>query len=926
MERGTTSSSHIRWIWIVLITLIVLAIVVISPLLRLFVNLLWFGDLGYRGVYTKMLWTRVALGGAGGALFFVIVLINMIIARRSAGELPPLIIDDSVRLRMGRWAQAGVWYLLLGAAALMAIIVGGQASGHWLDYLRFAHAHTFNLADPILNKDASFYVFRLPLIAYAQKYFLFTLVMAAIAVTTIQYLGRAIDMISGYPRISRRAIAHLSFLLGLVLLAWAVGYWLRRYGMMYADSGKFTGPAYTDANVRMAALQVMAIGTVIVALVVMANAWVRRLVLPVAAVVALVVLSIAVNGLWPGLVQTFRVKPNEIEREAPYIANTIRFTRVGYGLKDIVEHQFPAATDLSSQDIADNSGTIRNIRIWDYRQLAKTYSQLQIIRPYYQFHDVDVDRYTVDGTYQQVLLSPREINIAGLDDTAQTWVNRHLIYTHGYGLCMSPANRVTETGLPDLTIRDIPPVSDINIRIENPAIYFGEGATDYALVDTTEKEFDYPSMSGAGEENVYATYTGTAGIRCGGLFRRIAFGLYLGDTSMVFTGFFTKDSRILLWRQIVERARKITPFLHFDDDPYMVISGGKLYWISDAYTVSGTFPYSAHNEFGLNYVRNSVKVVVDAYNGTVDYYVFEPKDPILLTYASIFPGVFKPVSEMPEDLRAHTRHPEWLFRQQAEALTLYHMTDPKVFYNREDQWKLATVSYEQQERPMDAYYVIMRLPGETRDEFVLMLPYTPVGQRKNMIAWLCARCDGLGSGTDRRLQLYRFPKKQLVYGPLQLDSRINQVEQISEKITLWGQQQSKVIQGTLLVIPIKHSILYVQPVYVAGTSSPLPELRRVIVAYGDRIEWDRTLDGALERIFGASVPPTGELVQPPSGPAPPAPEPATPEAGNLKDLAAEAAQHYQNMIEAQRAGDWARYGDELKALGKAVEEMEAATK
>jgi uncharacterized membrane protein (UPF0182 family) len=913
-----------RWIWIALLLLVLLVLIVASPLLRLFVNLLWFAEVGYRSVYLKGLWTRFALGGAAGVLFFVILLANMIVARRAAGELPQLIFDDSVRLRMGRWAKAGVWYMLLAGAVLIALAVGGQASGRWLDYLRFAAAHSFGVADPILGKDAGFYVFKLPFILYVQRYLLFSVIMAAIAVAIIQYLGRAIDVISGYPRISRRAIAHLSFLLALVLLVWAAGYWLRRYTMMFADSGKFTGPAYADAHVRMLALEIMALGTAVVALLVALNVRLRRTLVPVGGIAVLIVLSIVVNGVWPAIVQSFVVKPNEIEREATYIKHSIQFTRLGFGLNEVSVHQFPAAADLTSQDIAQNPGTIRNIRIWDYRQLAKTYSQLQIIRPYYHFYDVDVDRYMIDGTYQQVLLSPREMDVAGLDQRAQTWVNQHLIYTHGYGLCMSPANRVTSAGLPDLLIKDIPPASTINIKIENPAIYFGEGATPYALVDTTEKEFDYPSASGAGVENVHTTYTGSAGIPCGTLIRRMAFGLYLGDTNMVFTKFFTDKSRILLWRQIIERVRKVTPFLRVDEDPYMVISQGKLYWIVDSYTDSGAFPYSAHNSVGVNYVRNAVKIVVDAYNGTMDYYVFEPDDPVLQTYAAIFPGLFKPVSEMPEDIRIHTRHPEWLFRQQAEALSLYHMTDPKVFYNREDQWKLATVSYEQQERPMDAYYVIMRLPGEQRDEFVLMLPYTPVGERKNMIAWLCARCDGLGAKQRERMLLYLFPKERLVYGPLQLDSRINQVEEISEKITLWGQQQSKVIQGTLLVIPIKHSVLYVQPVYVAGTSSPLPELRRVIVAYGDQIQWDRTLDGALQRIFGGAVPPTGELAQPPGAPTPP--PRAAPQVGPIADLAAQAAQHYANMTEAQRSGDWSRYGEELDALGKVIEKMQKASK
>ncbi|MGB9847022.1 MAG: UPF0182 family protein, partial [Desulfotomaculales bacterium] len=510
-------------------------------------------------------------------------------------------------------------------------------------------------------------------------------------------------------------------------------------------------------------------------------------------------LSVALLVIYPSLLQKLVVIPNEMEREKPYIENNIKMTRIAYDLNTVEKKSFPAGKTITAQDLQENEDTVKNIRLWDYRPLQQTYSQLQEMRTYYEFKDVDVDRYTVDGHYRQVMLSARELNVNSLPE-AKTWVNQHLKYTHGYGIAMSPVNEVTSEGLPEFFIKDIPPVTRTNLKVERPEIYFGELTNQYVLVNTRSQEFDYP----VGEENAWSTYQGKSGVQINSLFRRVIFAVAFHDYKLLLAGDVTNESQVLYYRNIVERARKVAPFLLYDGDPYIVLSEGKLYWILDAYTVSNMFPYAEPFQEDLNYIRNAVKVVIDAYTGQVSFYAILPDEPVLKAYEKIFPGLFLPFEKMPADLKNHIRYPEDLFTIQAKKYAVYHMEDYRVFYNKEDKWNLPSELFGAEEQTMEPYYTIVHLPGEERPEFIQIMPFTPQN-KKNMIAWLAGRSDGSDYG---KLFVYEFPKQELVYGPMQIEARINQDTLISQQITLWDQGGSRVIRGNLLVVPIKDALLY----------------------------------------------------------------------------------------------------------------------
>jgi uncharacterized protein len=601
--------------------------------------------------------------------------------------------------------------------------------------------------------------------------------------------------------------------------------------------------------------------------------------------------------------------------ERPYIQRNIAFTREAYNLVKITVKPFPAEQDLTFQSLKDNSGTINNIRLWDWQPLMDTYAQLQEIRTYYRFLDVDVDRYHLEDSYQQVTLAARELDPSLLSANAQTWVNLHLLFTHGNGVVMSPVTQKSAEGLPIFYLKDIPPVASTGPRITEPRIYFGQGAAGYVIVKGATPEFDYPK----GTDNVYANYDGADGIPIGGTAWRSLFAWNLDDVNILLSGYITDESKILLHRNIQDRVETIAPFLQLDRDPYVVISEGRLYWIQDAYATSAWFPYAKPEPTGddINYIRNSVKVVTDAYNGTVTFYVTDVADPIVATYRRIFPSLFKPFDAMPPDLQKHIRYPEDLFNIQALQYRAYHMESPEVFYNREDLWQFPRepVAPEGMNAGgmnanggtrMAPYYIMMRLPGETLTEFFLMLPMAP-SQRENMIAWLAARCDLPDYG---KLIVYEFPKEKLVYGPFQIEALINQNTQISQQISLWNQMGSRVIRGILLVVPIENSILYVSPLYLRAESGQLPELKRVIAAYGDRVVMEETLPAALAALFKESAP-VAAL-------APPA---ALSAAGPADERAREALTRYDRAIDRLKAGDWAGFGAELDALRPLLEKL-----
>ncbi|MEW6276451.1 MAG: UPF0182 family protein, partial [Bacillota bacterium] len=674
--------------------------------------------------------------------------------------------------------------------------------------------------------------------------------------------------------------------------------------------GVVYGPGYTDVHANLLAYKIMFILALLVGVVIIVNAFLKRFRLVLYAIGFMVAASIILNGVYPALMQKLIVLPNEMEREKPYIENSIKMTRLAYDLEKVEKKDFPAGRTITAQDIQENQDTIKNIRLWDYRPLQQTYSQLQEMRTYYEFKDIDVDRYVIDGRYRQVMLAARELNIDSLPEQARTWVNRHLKYTHGYGIAVSPVNEVTGEGLPQFFIKDIPPASRTNLKVERPEIYFGELTSNYIIVNTRSQEFDYP----VGDENAWCTYQGKNGVPVNSLFRRLLFALTFGDYKLLLSGDITNESQVLYYRNIKDRVLKIAPFLLYDRDPYIVLSGGKLYWIWDAYTVSDMFPYAEPFQGRLNYIRNAVKVVIDAYTGEMAFYAAEPDEPVLKTYQKIFPGLFVPMAEMPADLKSHIRYPEDLFMVQAKKYTVYHMEDYRVFYNKEDKWNLPTELFGPKEEPMQPYYTIVKLPGEEKPEFIQIMPFTPQN-KKNMIAWLAGRSDGENYG---KLLVYEFPKQELVYGPMQIEARINQDTFISQQISLWDQRGSQVIRGNLLVVPIKDALIYVEPLYLQAEQSKMPELRRVIVAHGDKVVMEPTLDLAIQKIFGK-----GEVIPPTQEPSPGAEQTREAAPKTIAQLAGEANRLYDEAQNKLKQGDWAGYGNALQRLKETLEQLAA---
>jgi uncharacterized membrane protein (UPF0182 family) len=611
------------------------------------------------------------------------------------------------------------------------------------------------------------------------------------------------------------------------------------------------------------------------------------------------------SSVYPAILQKFVVAPNELVKETPYIKYNIASTRKGFGIDTVEERNISGGTNLDRVDIRKNSATIKNIRLWDHRPLLDTFSQIQEIRTYYDFASVCNDRYMVNGEYTQTMLSPRELSSESIP--TRNWINETLTFTHGYGLTLGPVNQVTPEGLPVLFIKDIPPVSTVDtIKVSKPEIYYGQLSSEYVIVDTKSKEFDYPS----GEQNVFTEYSGKSGVAIGSFFRKLAFAVHFGSLKLFLSNDITEESKVLFHRNILERVNKVMPFLMFDNDPYMVVSDdGQLFWIYDAYTVSNRFPYSQPMGRGMNYIRNSVKVTINAYDGSMKFYMADGEDPVIRTISNIFPGTLQPLSEMPADLKKHIRYPLDIFSIQTLVYSTYHMEEPQMFYNREDQWEIPVMGSSTKAEPMESYYTIMKLPEEKKEEFILMLPFNPK-KKDNLSAWMVARSDGEYYG---RLMVYRFPKDRLVYGPKQIVARINQDTEISRQISLWDQRGSQVIQGTLLVIPIENSLIYVEPLYLRAETGKIPELKRVIVAYENRIAMEETLDAALSRIFG-DVRVSGEAAPPKTAPAPAARE--------EKGLASIAREHFDRAMNAQREGNWALYGEEIKKLGEIIKKMQ----
>ncbi len=904
--------------------LIALVLVGLIALLPLYVDWLWFQDLGYGGVFSTILGSRVLLGVVTGLLFFVLVWGSAAYALRSnAGQLELYTMDVNLPIFLDRMVRRGVQFVVLAGAVVVSVLAGLEASTHWESFLTFRNAVPFGQTDPVFGIDIGFYVFRLDFVQFIYRTVQLALVAAVVAGAAILYLSRTVDILAGKLRITAVAAGHLGLLLALIAGLQAVGFRLGAYELLFAEGGALTGAGFTDIRVRLLALNLAIVAALAGAVLVLLAARRRSLSLAVTGLVLGMAVNFVVGQLGGAVVQRFVVQPDELNKETPYLARHIEATQQAYGLRDVERREVDFSGTLTPQDLEKNSVTLQSVRLWDYRPLQAAYSQLQDIQQYYKFTEVDIDRYTIKGVYRQVMLSPREIDQRALPADAQTWINLRLKYTHGYGIAMSPVNEVTEEGLPRFFVRDIPPVSPVGIEIDRPQIYFGEKTDDYVIVNTRVKEFDFPR----GSEGVYTTYEAESGVEVGGYLRKAMLAARFADINIAISGNIHRESRILFRRNVRERVATLAPFLRLDSDPYIVVSEGRIFWLQDAYTISGRYPYSRMTwlrrdgggmlpPLGVNYIRNSVKVVTDAYTGEVTFYSFDDEDPLLKCYARAFPGMFRPASEMPGTLREHVRYPEDLFRLQTLIFQTFHMSDVQQFYNKGDVWAIPQL--EQQDdgggrAPMEPYYVIMKLPGAQREEFILLMPFSRAN-KDNMVAWMAARCDAPNYG---RLLLYEFPKGEQFFGPAQIQSRANQNTEISEQMTLWNQQKSSVYRGNLLVIPIEDALLYIEPIYLQSTNAKIPEFKRVIVALGNEITMQPTLADALDLLVGrrGSAAPRRETSAPAAAGAPERP----PAAGG-RDLVVRALKAYNESIEAQRRGDWAEYGRRQKELGELLKQ------
>lgn len=883
------------------------------------VDWMWFSAIGYLPVF----WTMI---GAKAAVFLGVFLATAVIlwanARlaleltRRRGRLPTGFAHtlaatatppDPLQFMRRSIGQFLPWSIALaGSAGLVALFIAAGELSRWSVVLQFLYQVPYGAKDPLFGKDIGFYLFSLPAYIAVKNWLLLTLLSSALFAGAVYWLQGDIEHQAQSRSISPTAIAHASALLGLFFAVKAWSYALDRYLLLYGDNGILVGASYTDIHVELPVLWLLIGLSTAAAFASWANLRARTSILPAAAIAIVFGGVFLFSGVVPALFQRFYVKPNELALERPYIERSITLTRQAYHLDRIVAKPFPAEQDLTLETLEANKATIDNIRLWDWQPLADTYAQLQEIRTYYKLRELDVDRYWLGGAYQSVMLSARELNASLLATEAQTWVNLHLLFTHGNGAVMSPVTRKSAEGLPLLYLRDIPPVAHGGPEIREPRIYYGEEKSRYIIVHGTTPEFDYPK----GTDNVYSSYGGAGGIPLRGILRRFTLANYFSDVNLLLSSYVTDDSRVMIRRNIQERIRTIAPFLTLDHDPYLVISEGRLFWMQDAYTTSEYFPYSRPAPgINMNYIRNSVKAVVDAYNGTVDFYLIDPADPIAATYQRIFPGLFKPFAAMPPDLQKHIRYPEDLFTIQARLYQAYHMKTADVFYNREDLWDFPRQpAADGGVAPMAPYYIIMRLPGESQAEFFIMIPMVP-SRRDNMIAWLAARCDSPDYG---KLIVYEFPKEKLVYGPFQIEARIHQNTEISQQISLWNQMGSRVIRGNLLVIPIENSILYVSPLYLRAEQGHLPELKRVIAAYGEHVVMKETLAEALTALFTDGA-----------APERPVAAAAAPGAGarGAATRAREALDRYNRAMELLKSGDWAGFGAQIDTMRGVLEDM-----
>jgi hypothetical protein len=881
------------------------------------VDWLWFGEVAYRPLYTTRIAARLAIGAAMFAVAFLWLAAHFRHALRAASSVPA-----SFQTREGFTivlpSREQVRPLALLAAAAGALLLAFVAAAEWLTVLSWWHRTPFATADPILGRNVGFYVFTLPVLELVRGFSLALVALATLGSAALYVFAGDLALTPFGLRVAPSVRRHGAVLAAALFLVLALGAWLDQPRQLVSPSGIIQGASYTDVHARLPAALALTAAALAGAVLSLVHA-IGRLPWALAAAGGLYIVVLLGGTAYASFVQRFVVSPNEQARETPYIVHNIEATRQGFGLDGVEERELTGDAELTRADIDRNRETLDNVRLWDHQPLLETFGQIQEIRTYYDMISVDNDRYQVDGRTRQVMLSARELNPAALPN--RTWINERLVFTHGHGLTLGPVNQVTSEGRPVLFIRDLPPVSTIDLQVTQPSIYFGELSNEYVIARTRAREFHYPK----GEDNVYADYDGQGGVPLSSFAAKLLFAIHFRAYQILLSDDITAESRLLFDRQIRTRVSKIAPFLRYDDDPYPVVDDGRIFWIQDAYTTSSRYPYSTAMGANVNYIRNAVKVVIDAYHGSVHFYLAEPGDPIVETLGKVFPTLFRPLDAMPAGLRQHVRYPEGIFNVQAQVYSTYHMTNPAVFYNKEDQWEVPSIDRGGETVRMEPYYTIMKLPGEQSAEFIQMLPFTP-RRRDNLASWMVARSDGEHYG---QLVVFQFPKQTLVFGPRQVVARINQDQVIAPQITLWNQQGSEVIQGTLMVIPIEESLVYIRPLYLRAQAGRIPELTRVIVAYQNQIVMERTLEAGLARIFGGATPAPVMTARPAAATAstptpvtaPDTGAPGVTTGGIAPDLARDARDTYERALAAQRAGDWAKYGDEIRRLGEILERM-----
>ncbi len=879
-----------------------------STIVNFFTDWWWFSEVGQTEVFIKPLVTKIIIGLVTAVITLIFLLTNFLIAVRSKTDwtvlIPEGLLGTPISLDRRVLKKLGII-----ASIVLSLFIGSITAVNWQEILKFFSSTSFGEFDPIFKKDIAFYIFSLPVFNIGLGILRLLIIISLISSGIVYFLKGSFNLTNVFKKFKfsgePKAQLHLGILVFLFLITAAFGTYLSLFKLLSSQSGPIFGAAYTDIAIMVPILKISIGLTVLVA--VLTLFWgISGKLAPLIAAVSLYVFIGLVSTIVPSIFQKLIVAPNELVKETPFIKYNIAATRQAYGLDKIEERNISADKSLTSTDIASNNLTIKNVRLWDREQLLSTFSQIQEIRTYYEFVSVDNDRYFINDEIRQIMLSPRELATESLPN--RSWINEKLSFTHGYGVAGGPVNQVTAEGLPVLFVKDLPPKSEFKqLTVNRPEIYYGELTNDYVIVKTKSKEFDYPK----GEENVYSTYQGKGGVKIDSLLKRLFFAIKFNSLKLFLSNDVTSESRILYHRNIKERVEKIVPFLTLDRDPYAVVADNKIYWIYDTYTKTNNYPYSQplvlnggpSTSLRVNYIRNSAKIVVDAYDGSISFYQSDTADPIIRTYAKIFPNLFQPMNKMPKSLVSHLRYPEDIFSLQTAVYTTYHMDNPQIFYNKEDQWEIPTISEGQEQGTADAVqqmtprHMIMKLPGEKKEEYILMLPFTPRG-KDNLSAWMVARNDGDSFG---KLIVYRFPKQKLIFGPKQVIGRINQDAEVSRQISLWDQKGSQVIQGPLLVIPIEESLIYVRPLYLKADTGKIPELKRVIVAYENKIAMEENLEAALSRIFGVTEKtdkPTVTVDQP------------------TNDLFKQAQELYDEAIRSQKEGDWARYGEVIRRLGE----------